>query len=46
MIEVNPGPDYLGAGLSPLPTVYGVMAGFYLAAGLFWITLIWPYRKT
>lgn len=46
MEEVNPGPDFLGAGLSPLPSVYGYMSFCFLLAAIAWGTVLWQKRQS
>lgn len=46
IIEVNPGPEYLGAGKAPLPTLYGVMAGFFFVAAIAWGATLLKNRES
>eukprot|EP00043_Microstomoeca_roanoka_P007999 m.77252 g.77252 ORF g.77252 m.77252 type:complete len:497 (+) comp14058_c0_seq2:492-1982(+) len=46
MIEVNPGPEYLGAGLAELPAVYGSTAALFGIAGLAWAAILWRNRSS
>eukprot|EP00038_Savillea_parva_P002310 m.113156 g.113156 ORF g.113156 m.113156 type:complete len:505 (-) comp10794_c1_seq1:3309-4823(-) len=40
IIEVNPGPDYLGAGLAPLAMIYFIMAGAFFACTVAWALVL------
>lgn len=40
LVEVNPGPDYLGAGLAPLPALYGVMSVAFALAAAAWARVL------
>eukprot|EP00039_Didymoeca_costata_P019675 m.338483 g.338483 ORF g.338483 m.338483 type:complete len:505 (-) comp18435_c0_seq1:125-1639(-) len=44
--EVNPGPDYLGAGLAPVPSVYFFMSGLFGLAAVAWGYVLWSSRKS
>ncbi|EGD75253.1 hypothetical protein PTSG_12506 [Salpingoeca rosetta] len=46
MIEVNPGPDYLGAGLRQLPIVYGTTAALFGVAAVAWAYILWRNRSS
>ena len=40
VVEVNPGPDFLGAGLKPIPNVYFLMSAFFFCAACMWIKVL------
>jgi len=40
VVELNPGPDFLGAGLKPIPNVYFFMAFFFAIASLMWAKVL------
>jgi len=44
--EVNPGPDYLGAGLAPLPKIYFIMSFAFGLCSVAWLTIILQNRKS
>lgn len=46
MVEENPGPEYLGAGLSELPAVYGATAGLFFVAAVAWALILWRNRHS
>eukprot|EP00040_Diaphanoeca_grandis_P015387 m.78507 g.78507 ORF g.78507 m.78507 type:complete len:488 (+) comp25120_c0_seq1:80-1543(+) len=46
IVEVNPGPDYLGAGLAPLPQMYFTMAAAFGVCALAWLHVLWNNRTS
>lgn len=46
IVEVNPGPDYVGAGLEPLSRIYFVMSASFLLAAMGWGSVIYSNRKS
>eukprot|EP00274_Cyanoptyche_gloeocystis_P000070 CAMPEP_0196658106 /NCGR_PEP_ID=MMETSP1086-20130531/27337_1 /TAXON_ID=77921 /ORGANISM="Cyanoptyche gloeocystis , Strain SAG4.97" /LENGTH=448 /DNA_ID=CAMNT_0041991529 /DNA_START=55 /DNA_END=1401 /DNA_ORIENTATION=- len=42
---VNPGPNYLSAGETPLPLMYTLMTFVFIAAGVFWVFLLLKDRQ-
>jgi len=43
---MNPGPEYLGAGKAPLPTLYAIMSGLFFGAALAWGITLYRFRDS
>ena len=46
IIEVNPGPDYLGAGMAPLSRIYFVMSCAFFVCALLWGSVLYSNRQS
>lgn len=46
VVEMNPGPEYLGAGLAPVSRVYFWMTGIFALMGAAWGYVLWKSRTS
>lgn len=46
IVEVNPGPDYLGAGMAPLARIYFVMSCAFFVCALLWGSVLYGNRQS